>query len=931
MQRFIRIVLLCFLTGIHIHTQAQDGGNTGLIKGRLVGEKTKQPISDVQLTIPAIKQLVNTDAEGNFLFSRVPYGTHLLIIGGQTVIPDTIKVDVHSSVADLNDIVVRQNDSNASPLSLQIPTIALEDNNISSEDDGVRTANVSGLISAARDPFLSAAAFVFGPYRFQPRGFTRGAQEVQINGTPMNDVETGDAYWAQWGGLNDVFRSRSNTYGLQPSEYAFGDINGSVYFDAAASSQRKQTRITYSLANRNYRNRLVFTKSSGLMKNGWAYSVSVSRRWAKEGYVPGTFYDGWSYYAGVSKQLNKGKHEFNLITFGAPTRRGKSAPVTQETIDIAGDNFYNPNWGYQNGEKRNAKVANNFQPTTILNYEYHPSNTMRWVTTLSYQMGKNKNSSLDYYNGFSPRPDYYRYMPSSFVLDKKNPDYADFYQRQQIDWNGIYNVNYINYDSVKDANGISGNTVYGRRSVFALYNDVQDIRKYTFNTTLEKSLSEHITLNTGLQFIAQRTENYREMADLLGGDYYLNLNQFATDVTGQNYGYNQFDLNTPNRVIHKGDKYDYDFIDRFTKGFVWAQLVGNFNKVDLFAAAKLGYNDFSREGLYKNGLFPNASYGKGDVQRFTTYNLKGGLTYKIDGRNFLFANAGYAQSAPEVDNTYISPRTRSLTVPNPTVEKISSLEAGYLKRTPKYNLRAVGYAVDIVDATAIKRYYNDLLNTFVNYVMQGISTRNTGLELAGEVKVTTALSVTGVASISQAFYTKNPSYVGVYNDNDSSSTPLTRQVYIKNYYVAAGPQSAYTLGFNYRSKQYWWASINFNYFERNYVDISPDQRSADAIAGVPVGSELYHRILDQQVLPSAFTVDIFASKSLLLSKVSKSLPRGTFLYINAGISNLLDAKVVTGGFEQLRYDFADTNPSKFDTKYFYGFGRNFFINLSLKF
>lgn len=930
MQQLLRIALLCLLTGFGMRAIAQVE-STGLVKGRLVADKTGQPVTDVQLTMPALKQLVNTDAEGNFIFSRVPYGTHAIVIGGQTVQADTLKVDVHSSVADLKDVVVRLNDTNASLQSLQIPTIALEDNNISSEDDGVRTTNVTGLISASRDPFLSAAAFVFGPYRFQPRGFNRGAQEVQINGTPMNDVETGDAYWAQWGGLNDVFRSRSNTYGLQPSEYAFGDINGSVYFDAAASSQRKQTRVTYSLANRNYRNRLVFTKSSGLMSNGWAYSLSVSRRWAKEGYVPGTFYDGWSYYAGLSKQLKGGKHEINLITFGAPTRRGKSAPVTQESVDIAGDNFYNPNWGYQNGEKRNAKVANNFQPTTILNYEYHPSNSTRWVTSFGYQFGKNKNSALDYYNGFSPRPDYYRYMPSYLALNGQNPADARFYQHQQIEWDQLYNVNYNNYDSVKDANGIAGNTVSGRRSIFAVYNDVDDIRKFTFNTTLEKALNEHITFNTGLQFISQRTESYREMADLLGGDFYLNLNQFAKDATGQNFGYNQYDINTPNHIVHVGDKYNYDYIDRFTKGFAWAQLVANYNKVDLFAAARLGYNDFSREGVFRNGLFPNASYGKGDVQRFTTYSFKGGITYKIDGRNFLFVNAGYAQDAPEVENTYISPRTRSFTVPDPTVEKISSVEAGYLKRTPKYNLRAVGYAVDIEDATEIKRYFSDYTNSFVNYVMQGISTRNTGLELAAEVKMTTALSITGVAALAQVFYTNNPKYVGIYSDNDSSSIPTTRQVYIKNYYVAAGPQSAYTLGFNYRSKQYWWASINFNYFERNYVDVSPDQRSADAIAGVPVGSEQYHRILDQQMLPSAFTVDIFASKSVLLSKVSKSLPRGTFLYINAGISNLLDATVITGGFEQLRYDFRDINPNKFDTKYFYGFGRNFFINLSLKF
>ena len=125
--------------------------------------------------------------------------------------------------------------------------------------------------------------------------------------------------------------------------------------------------------------------------------------------------------------------------------------------------------------------------------------------------------------------------------------------------------------------------------------------------------------------------------------------------------------------------------------------------------------------------------------------------------------------------------------------------------------------------------------------------------------------------------------------------------------------------------------MNLNYFDRNYVDISPDQRTEEAIAGVVPDSRLYHIILDQEKLPGVFTVDLFGGKSWLLSKYTKAIPRSTFLYLNAGISNLFDSEIRTGGFEQLRYDFSEKEPDKFATKYFYGLGRNFFINLSLKF
>jgi hypothetical protein len=935
--RFLPMILL--LAGAHtgIAQVAPDTKKTGLVRGRLMLSASGQPATDVQVTLPALKQLVNSDGAGYFSFSQVPYGIHTLIVSGPFIDADTIRIYVHDAVADIRDVIIVPSDSGASPQSLQIPTIALEENGISTEDEGLRTGPVSGLLAASRDPFTSTIAFVFGPYRFQPRGYGRSSQEVQINGSPMNDAATGDAYWGQWGGLNDVFRSRSNTYGLQPSEYVYGGIGGSVCFDAAASGQRKQTRATYSLTNRSYRSRIMFTRSSGLMKNGWAYSLSASRRWAQEGYIPGTFYDGYSYYAGVSKRFG-GSQELNFVTFGAPTSRGKSAAITAETAQLAGSPFYNPAWGFQGGKKRDSRVGTSFQPVAILDYRYM-SSSLYWQTSLACQTGKTGNTGLDYYNGSNPRPDYYRYLPSYYILsntDPSDPDpgaKAEFNKQQQIDWDRIYSENSINYDSVLNEAGIAGNTVRGRRSITVLYRDVEVTRKFSLNSRLAKVLNPHVALAAGLQAITQQTESYRELADLLGGDFYLNLNQFAFQQNVPDITFNQYDLVTPDRAVRAGEKYNYHYISHFLKGNLWAQGTFTFNRVDLFLSMRGGYTAFSREGLYRNGLFADISYGRSSIQRFTTCSVKGGATYKINGRNYLFANAGYSQDAPAFENTFISPRSRNVPVANPVPETSAIAEAGYLMRTPKYNIRVVGYATDTRDAAEIKRYYNDdpAFRGFVNYVIQGINARYTGIELAAELKLLSSLSITGVAALGQAFYTGNPSSVTVYRDNDTVRTPAERQVFIGNYYIAAGPQSACTAGLAYRAKQYWYASVNLNYFDRNYIDISPDQRTGEAVAGLTPGSEQYRRILAQERLPPVFTVDISGGKSWILSKYLKQLPKGTFLYLNAGVSNLLNTVIRTGGFEQLRYDFSGKEPGKFAVKYFYGLGRNFFLNLSLKF
>ncbi len=931
----VRLLFTLFL-GISAVTHAEDDKATAIVKGHLVNRNSGKSAAEIQVILPAQNLLTVTDGQGDFNFSQVPYGNHMLIFIAPNIKPDTSSINVNSPVVDLGTIYFIPEEAPNSINTLDIPTIALDEGaagNSGADDDGNSMQNVSGMFTASRDPFLNVASFVFGPNRFQARGYERNQQQLQINGVSMNDLENDNTYWNQWGGLNDVFRSRDNTYGLAPSEFGYGGINGLVYYDATAANQRKQTRVTYSLSNRTYRNKVAFTHSTGLMSNGWAYSASVSKRWAKEGYVEGTFYDGYSFYGAVSKKISE-KHLLNFTAFGAPTTRGKTTGVVQEGYDLAGSNFYNPTWGYQNGEKRNARVSDAFQPQLIVNYEYHPSNKTRWNTSAGYQFGKNKNSTLDWYNGSDPRPDYYRYLPSYYKISYlANPDAVEDITAQlnntpeklQVNWDRLYEVNYMNNEVMP------GTAQVGRRSVYVVANDVDDLKKWVFNTNLEHSVNEHIVLYGGLNYINQRTESYRELSDLLGGDYYLNYNQFAERQYVGNATYNQNNLNETSPVVKVGDRYSYDYINQFNKATAWGQGTFTYNKFDFFLTANVGVNSFYREGVFKSGLFPANSFGKSKAQNFVIYGAKGGVTYKLDGRNFLFANGNYNEDAPLIENTYVSIRTRDFTVSNPTTVKTKSFEGGYLMRAPRLNIRAVGYATDVTDATEMKRFYHDDYQTFVSYVLTGVNMRFIGTELALDVKVSPSLNVTGVAALGQAFYTNRPK-VSIYRDNDTAAVETKKTAYIQNYYLGVGPQSNYNLGITYRSKHYWSANVNFSYFGRNYVDINADRRTEEALDVVQKDSELWNNILKQEKLPSAFTVNLFLSKSILLSKISKSLPSNTFLYISLGVNNLLNNKdMITGGFEQLRFDYGEKDTSRFPNKYFYGFGANYFLNVSLKF
>lgn len=932
-----KAILTLFLSIFIITVGAAQTAKTAVLKGKTVNSVTDRPLYDIKVSIPAINVSVTTNGEGVFTLSELPYGEYMLVFSGNGIVGYSMNVSVNEDIEDIGIVYIAPTEKAQPTDNTEIPTITVEDNTANQDDDGASSTSSSGMFVAGQDPFVQASTYSFGQYYFRPRGVSN--YELQVNGIVIDDLERGYSSWAQLGGLSDVLHGRSVTYGLQPSSYAYGGPNGTTYIDATAADQRKGNTVTYTRYNRNYRNRAMYTHSSGLMKNKWAWSVSGSRRWAEEGYTPGTYYDGYSFYGAASKVIGKGQLNFTGIY--APTVRGRALNATDEAYELVGDNQYNPAWGYQNGEKRNARVMDVSQPIFIANYTYRPSEKTRWNTAIGFETGRTKSSTIDFYNAYSPNPMYYRNLPS-YYYSQVPPltaigDMVKAYLianpgALQIDWKKLYEANRMNTMTIKNVNGIAGNDVTGKQSLYVLGNYVDQLQKYSFNTNIEHSQNEHLTLMGGMRLVVQQNENYKQVEDLLGGDFYVNTYQFLNNLNALVPEYAQNDLNTPNRLIYKGDKYGYDYILRNKQGEAWGQAVVVANKIDGFAALNIGYTSFNREGLYRNGLFPNNSFGKSEEHGFLTYKVKAGLTYKINLHNALYLNADHSREAPLMSNTYISAATRDFVINDPTTIKIGTVEAGYILKTHDLNMRFTGYVSDVKDNTIIKRFFLDdpAYNAFVSYVLNRVSSRSTGIEFAAAYRLTSVWSVTGVAAVGQNFYTSRPD-VNIYQDNDPTMATRSHKVYINNYYLASGPQSAYSLSVNCRPGR-WNLNVSCNYFDRNYVDVNPERRTSAAVDQVAAGSPLWNAILQQQRMPAAFTTDMYISRAFSTSRISKALHRNTSLFVSLGINNLLNNKnIKVAGYEQLRYDFVNRTPEKFQTYYDYAFGLNYSANISFRF
>lgn len=271
------------------------------------------------------------------------------------------------------------------------------------EDDDM-TQNVT-ILNSSSNFYASEVGYLFSPVRFRYRAFNQKYNDIYINGAPVNDVETGQFRYSMIGGLNQQTRNVDFSLPFEACNYGMTEMGGSNNYDFRAGHMAAGHRVTLTGANRNYNLRGMYTYNSGFNKHGWAVSANVTYRWAKRGYVEGTFYNSLSYFLGVQKLFGD-NHSVSFATWGNPTERASQGASTDEVYWLTNNKQYNSYWGYQNGHVRNSRVVNDFAPTALLTWDWDINKDMKLTTTLLGKYSMYKSTKLNYNNADNPHPDY---------------------------------------------------------------------------------------------------------------------------------------------------------------------------------------------------------------------------------------------------------------------------------------------------------------------------------------------------------------------------------------------------------------------------------------------------------------------------------------------------------------------------------------------
>lgn len=890
------------------------------VSGYLRDERTREPIPGALVELSPGSIYADTDLNGRF-YLIVPFQADSVTfsVRMEGYRAKHFRIHMTSLPLEMGDIYLQTSSGD----DLRVQHLPLGETDLYEEED---LSTGTGFLQAGRDVFLNRASFDFSPAFFRVRGYDRREAAVFFNGIPMNRFYDGRPQWNNWGGLNDVSRNQEFRMGLKLADAGFGGYLGTTLMDISPSALREGFRFTTSASNRNYSGRLMATYNSGIRDSGLGILFSVSKRLAGQGYMEGTSYDALSILGSIEFQLTD-RHEFNLTGVYTSNLRGRSSALTPETIDMGGRK-YNPYWGLQNGKIRNSRMRYISEP--FLNFRYgFKGRRIQYTLAAGYQWGQQFRTRLGYFNAPNPDPSYYRNLPSFYLNSPIGPNLINaresrdgFQNSRQINWGRLYKANQ--------------NTAPTGTASYILLSDRSEEDLVSINNYAAWQLGRGWQLRSGILMQRAKRRNYSRLEDLLGAPAHRDMDPFSNtrnDLEG---------------TLEKseGDRIGYDYQVFAAKWEAFAALEADFDRWGAFLAVGIGGAKYQREGLFQNQRFPDHSKGIGKEVGFKSQKLKAGLNYRLSGRHWFSLDTGASVRPPIIRNLYINPRDHMEVIPNARNEQVHTADISYNYRGHSISSRLSLYYSRFMHQAEVNFFYTDtgLGSGFVQEVTTGVDKLFKGLELGLGYDLGPSVQLSVALALGDNKYASSPDvalyflpkeeFAQIGQEEDRLSLGPAG---LKNRHVSSGPSRAFSIGLQYRDSAYWWAGFTANYMAGHYTDLSilrytqsfvlnPDTRLPQS----DIGPEAVDNLLRQKALPPVYLLNLNGGKSWKTGR--------HYISFFLSLGNLFDAFFFSGGYDQGRNgnyaqlfkDGLSGRPS-FGPKFWPGYGRTFFANLSWSF
>jgi len=717
------------------------------------------PLADVNVMVKGTDKGTTTDFDGNFTIKNVKGGTLVL-----TYIGYLAKEIPFKAGQNLGNITLAEDGESLSEIVLTATSFAVDRKTpvaVSTIkaviiEDKLGTQEFPEILKSTPGVYATKSGGGFGDGRLNLRGFNSENVAVMINGVPVNDMENGRVYWSNWAGLADVTSAMQVQRGLGASKVAVPSVGGTINIMSKTTDVEQGGNVTATVGSDNYL-KYGATLSTGLLENGFAVTVSAAKT-TGDGFVDGTEFEGYNYFANISKQINE-KHKLSITTFGAPQRHGQRqnrSTIARYRNSERGIRF-NPDWGYKNGQV--VHVEDNFyhKSQTSLNHDWTISDKSLLTTAIYASWGSGGGGG------------------------KAGGD------NQPMDLDNIVAIN--------KANGALGSEAILRASR-------NDHSWYGALSTYKTELSENINLLAGIDLRTYTGKHFREVTDLLGGEYY----------------FDNSNVNNPNAAAQVGDVFGYHNEGKVGWQGFFTQLEYNKDKLASFVSVSLSNTSFQRVDYFN--YLDSDSNQTTDKYNFMGYGVKGGANYNLTDEHNLFVNVGYFEKAGGMNAVFLGYDNEEGNI-NPDAEnqKIFSTEIGYGFRGEKLAANINVYRTQWNDRTYTKNFTEDGVDYFLN--LKGVNALHQGIEFDMTYKATDKLKFTGMLSVGDWKWVDNILDAQVFDD-DQNPVGAPINLYIKDLKVSDAAQTTAALGMTYKFLEKTKFSLDYNYYGDLYADYDPN-------------------------------------------------------------------------------------------------------------
>jgi hypothetical protein len=384
-------------------------------------------------------------------------------------------------------------------------------------------------------------------------------------------------------------------------------------------------------------------------------------------------------------------------------------------------------------------------------------------------------------------------------------------------------------------------------------------------------------------------EHYREVTDLLGGDFYIDVNQ---------------DANYPNKVVQEGDKIDYYNIGVVGWLGLFAQAEYKLDKLSTFVSLSLSDKSYKRYDYFS--YVDSDPEQKTGWQNFLGYQVKGGANYNITDNHNVFFNAGYYERQPDFDAVFLN--FVNLVNKDAVNEKVMSFELGYGFQSNFFSANLNAYYTKWADKTFSKNQsvIDPITSERVYYIANilGVDAEHMGVELDFVAKPIRNLEVKGFVSFGDWKWLNDIEDVDLLDDQQN--VIRTFDLYLKDVHVGDAAQTTMGFGIDYELLKGLKIGADLNYYDNLYAEFDVLGRTTKEGDENPDSWKLpYYTLMDMNL---RYNFDLSTMKATLFCNVS----------------NLFDTEYISDAYDGSNHEWDKA-------RVYYGWGRSWSVGLKVRF